>query len=380
MKTILIFSWFYLPYIGGAELFVKAITARLGGRFRFVIVTCRAHRKLPPIEQSEQVTVLRVGFGNRVDKFLYPMFAVRRALALERVDLLHAIMVNASAVAAYAFSKLTGKPALLTLQEGDSEAYAREYLGPLFPIYPRLHRPFDRIHAISGFLERQAVTYGADAASIRVIPNGVDTEVFHPEPTPAQRDATVRLRAQLGLEQKRVIVSVSRLVPKNGLDTLVEAMVRLRKHHPEVALVLVGAGGERERLESKAAEIGVRESVVFVGEVQHEDTADYLRLADAFVRPSKSEGLGSAFLEAMASGLPVVATPVGGIPDFLEHEVTGLFCEPDDAESVAAAVGRLLSDGSLSRRLSAGGVRLVEARYRWEQVAEEMATLYEELL
>lgn len=380
MKTILIFSWFYLPFIGGAELFVKAITDRLGGRFRFVIVTARADRKLPALETSEHVSVVRTGFGNRTDKYLYPLFALRRAFALERVDAVHAIMVNASAVAAYAFSKWSGKPTLLTLQEGDTERYARDYLGPLFPIYPRLHRPFDRIHAISRFLESQAVAYGANPSSIRVIPNGVDTKLFHPEETAAEKDTTARLRTELGVGQRRVIVSVSRLVPKNGLDSLVQSMVHLRKHHPDTTLVLVGGGAERSALESMAVKLGVGDVVVFAGKVPHESTADYLRLADAFVRPSRSEGLGSAFLEAMASGVPVVATPVGGIPDFLEHEVNGLFCEPDDAQSVAAAIERVLTDAPLSRELADAGARLVDARYRWEQIAEEMAELYDELL
>ena len=180
MKTIVIFSWFYLPFIGGAELFVKAITDRLGYRYRFVIVTARADRKLAAIDESERVSVVRVGLGNRSDKFMYPLFALKWALASEHVDLVHAIMVNASAVAAYLFSKMKRVPTLLTLQEGDTEDYAREYLRLLFPVYPRLHRTFDRIHAISRFLEQQAITYGADTETIRVIPNGVDTEVFRP--------------------------------------------------------------------------------------------------------------------------------------------------------------------------------------------------------
>ena len=376
MKTIVIFSWFYLPFIGGAELFVKAITDRLGYRYRFVIVTARADRKLAAIDESERVSVVRVGLGNRSDKFMYPLFALKWALASGHVDLVHAIMVNASAVAAYLFSKMKRVPTLLTLQEGDTEDYAREYLRLLFPVYPRLHRTFDRIHAISRFLEQQAITYGADTETIRVIPNGVDTEVFRP----GESDASAKLRTRLGLDGKRVVVSVSRLVPKNGLDTLVEAMPRLRREHPDVALVLVGTGLEKRHLESKADELGVSDAVVLVGEVPHEETADYLRLAHAFVRPSRSEGLGSAFLEAMASGVPVVATPVGGIPDFLDPEVTGLFCKPNDPESVAGAIGRLFTDHALSQNLRVGGLRLVQARYRWDQVADRIAAVYEELL
>ena len=174
MKTIVIFSWFYLPFIGGAELFVKAITDRLGYRYRFVIVTARADRKLAAIDESERVSVVRVGLGNRSDKFMYPLFALKWALASEHVDLVHAIMVNASAVAAYLFSKMKRVPTLLTLQEGDTEDYAREYLRLLFPVYPRLHRTFDRIHAISRFLACD----GRVLKLCHIFRHGVDVLVF----------------------------------------------------------------------------------------------------------------------------------------------------------------------------------------------------------
>ena len=374
MKTVVVFSWFYLPFIGGAELFVKAVTDRLAGRFRFVIVTARAERSLPKIEENEHVRILRTGFGLGVDKFLYPLSAVRRSLSLPRVDLVHAIMVNASAVAAYGFTRLCPRPTLLTLQEGDSEDYVRDYLGPLFPLYPRLHRPFDRIHSISHFLKEQAVGYGADPRTIRIVPNGVDIDIFSPGPSEKE------LRDELELSNRRVLVSVSRLVPKNGLDIVVDALPRLLAHHPETVLVLVGDGSERQALEARAEKLAVRGAVRFVGAVEHERTVDYLRLADVFVRPSRSEGLGSAFLEAMAAGVPVIATPVGGIPDFIRDGETGLFAEPGSAEGVARAVSRILSDDALAKRLSDAGLALVRSGYRWDMVAEQIAELYEELL
>ena len=286
MKTVVVFSWFYLPFIGGAELFVKAVTDRLAGRFRFVIVTARAERSLPKIEESEHVRILRTGFGRGVDKYIYPLSAIRRSLSLPRVDLVHSIMVNASAVAAYGLTRLRPCPTLLTLQEGDSEDYVRDYLGPLFPIYPRLHRPFDRIHSISHFLKDQAVGYGADRTTIRVVPNGVDTDIFSPGPSNEE------LRDALELSNKRVLVSVSRLVPKNGIDIVVAALPLLLAQYPETVLVLVGDGSERRTLEARAEKVGVRGAVRFVGSVEHERTVDYLRLADVFVRPSRSEGLG----------------------------------------------------------------------------------------
>jgi phosphatidylinositol alpha-1,6-mannosyltransferase len=173
---------------------------------------------------------------------------------------------------------------------------------------------------------------------------------------------------------------VSRLVPKNALDDLIRAMPAIQESHPNTALLLVGEGGERCRLESMASELGIRENVRFAGSVEHREIARYLQLSDVFVRPSRSEGLGSAFLEAMACGVPVVGTPVGGIVDFLRDGENGLFCEPNRPETIADTVLRLLNDADLAKRLSHTGRRLVERDYTWDRVAERIGGIYEELL
>jgi glycosyltransferase involved in cell wall biosynthesis len=377
-RTIVVLSWFYLPFIGGAELFVKAVTERLEKRFHFEIITARAKRTLPRIERRNGVTIRRVGTGWWIDKFVYPLPALGSILMHRPVHLVHSVMVNAAAVTAFLYLRLKRRPSLLTLQEGDSEAYVKSWLGPFFPVYPLLHRPFDRIHAISSFLEAQAVGYGADPKKIHIVPNGVDTEIFNPGARASE--AAAELRHGLGLDEKRVLISVSRLVPKNGLQDLIRAMPRILRDQPRATLLLVGGGEDRARLETTARELGLGDHIRFIGEVSHEDTAKYLMLADVFVRPSVSEGLGSAFLEAMACGVPVVGTPVGGIVDFLRDGETGLFCRPKEPESVASAVGRLLSDDDLARRLSRNGRLVVEADYRWDTVAERIGAIYDEML
>ena len=378
MKTILVLSWFYHPFIGGAELFARAIAERLSDRYRFIIVTARMDKQLPSSETDEGTTIFRVGGGRRSDKFTYPLVALKKSLQLESVDLVHNIMVNASAVAAYFYLKLRSKPSLLTLQEGDSEEYVRDYLGPFFPIYPRLHRPFDRIHAISSFLRDEAVRHGADAKSVTVVPNGVDLRAFDREAWPPEEIEDLRRR--LDLVGKRIIVSVSRLVSKNAIGDLLRALPVVLEHHPDAALLLVGDGNQRHRLETLASELGVRDRVRFAGSVEHRETAKHLLLSEVFVRPSTSEGLGSAFLEAMACGTPVVGTPVGGIVDFLRDGETGLFCEPRQPASVAAAVDRVLSERATAERLSEQGRELVRRDYDWNKIAEDIATIYEELL
>jgi phosphatidylinositol alpha-1,6-mannosyltransferase len=209
----------------------------------------------------------------------------------------------------------------------------------------------------------------------------VDERIFHPASGAGTGpDVSDELRRSLGLSNRRVIVSVSRLVAKNGLDRLVEAMPVLLRTVPEAALVLVGDGSKRQELSHLARRLGVEKDVHFVGEVAHEQTARYLRFADVFCRPSRSEGLGSAFLEAMATGVPVVATPVGGIPDFLRHGQNGLLVERPTPERLAATLEELMVDPDLARRVSRAGLELVRDRYRWDRIADEIGELYDELL
>ena len=374
---MLVFAWFYLPFVGGAELFLRAITERLRDRFDFVIVTVRLRRSLPAVESHQGATIVRVGVGTALDKFLYLAAAPLRALRLGRFDVVHAVMVSGGAFAAAAYLKARPRPSLLTLQDGDSEEYVRRYLGPLFRAYAPLHRRFDRVHAISSYLAARAVRYGVRPETVTVIPNGCDPHLFD-EPPSAEEQAT--LRRALALEGARVVVSVSRLVLKNGLDRLLQAFPAVLAAVPEAALLLVGEGEDRAALERQAALLGIAARVRFAGGVPHADVARYLRLGEVFVRPSLSEGLGTAFLEAMACGLPVVGTRTGGIPDFLTDGQTGLFCDPARPETITEAIVRLLADPALARALGQAGRTLVSARYRWEAVAEQIAAAYEELL
>src|SRR6185503_1333769 len=169
------------------------------------------------------------------------------------------------------------------------------------------------------------------------------------------------LARALALEGARGVVSVSRLVLKNGLDRLLQAFPAVLREVPNAALLLVGEGEDRPMLEGTADALGIAARVRFAGAVPHARIADYLRL---------SEGLGSAFLEAMACGVPIVGTRAGGIPDFLEEGRTGLFCDPDRPDTIAAALVRLLREPQLARTLARNGRALVAERYRWEAVAE----------
>ena len=162
---------------------------------------------------------------------------------------------------------------------------------------------------------------------------------------------------------------------KNGVDTLIKAFAEVCKKFPDAKLHVVGDGLLRRKLEELSGDLGIANNVKFFGALAYEKIPQYLAKADVFVRPSRSEGLGTAFLEAMAMGLPVVGTRVGGIPDFLEHERTGLFTNVDDAEDLARQITRLFTDGALYEKLSRNGREVVQKTYTWETIARTMKNI-----
>ena len=209
---------------------------------------------------------------------------------------------------------------------------------------------------------------------IQIAP-GIDTYHFAPIDDAAKKSA---LRAQLGLEEKQVIISVGRLVHRKGQDRLVQALARLREEFPRVHLLLVGEGPHRARLESLATRLGVRDSITFLGRLQLEQLPLYLSISDIFAMPSRDrlaglevEGLGIVYLEASSCALPVIVGRSGGAPDALIDGETGLLVDGDDVDSITNACAQLLREPSLARSMGAKGRGWVISHWSWDRWAAE---------
>lgn len=353
---ILIFSLAYDPMIGGAEVAVKEITNRLSPQeFEFDMVTLRFDSAHPVRERIGNVNVYRVGAG----KNLFPFMAARLASKLHKenpYDAAWAIMANWAGFAALFFKYFyPGVTFILTLQEGDPLEYIEGKVRLVRGLWKKIFTKADRVQAISTFLAEWAkrVGYGGEVA---VIPNGVDTRKFE-NPSPHVTGETVR------------IITTSRLVEKNGVGDVIEAMKFLPANF---IFQIVGTGPLEKELKEKAKTLGVGERVEFIGFALPENIPSYLHKADIFIRPSLSEGMGNSFIEAMAAGLPVIATPVGGIPDFLKNEETGLFVEPKNPRQIAFQIQKLVSDRVLRDKIVINAKRMVQERYDWDLIAEEM--------
>lgn len=363
---VLLFSTAYLPHIGGAELALKEITDRLPG-VEFDLMTAKLKRGLPDFERVGNINVHRIGAGNKIlDKPLLSNLGFLKAINLhkkKKYDLIHGVMASQGSAAAYLFKFFYPKmPFVLTLQEGD--------LGRNSPFdrfwQRRIIKKADAITVISGYLADFAKRYNKNA-SLHIVPNGVDLKKYQAPRIRNQND-----------NEKKVITTVSRLVKKNGIDILIEAAKELEIDNWE--LKIIGGGPEEKRLKNLAKKSGIAEKTKFIGSVSNEEVPKYLAEADVFVRPSRSEGLGSAFLEAMAAGIPIIGTNVGGIPDFLEDGKTGLFVKTDDPKDLAEKIDTVLGDEKLRKGLSENGRKLVEERYNWDKIAGQMKGVYHEII
>jgi glycosyltransferase involved in cell wall biosynthesis len=199
-----------------------------------------------------------------------------------------------------------------------------------------------------------------DAARIDVIPTGIDLARFEPRP----RDRAFRAAHGAG-DADQVLVCVGRLDRYKGHDNLLEAFAALMGEHPRARLLLVGDGRFRETLTARARSAGLAERVRFSGALR--DVRPALAAADMFVQASDEEGLPGAVLEAMAMGLPVVATDVGGTREAVDDGVTGLLVAPRNAAALAAALARLLADPGLAARFGSFGRKRVDEEFSSER-------------
>jgi phosphatidyl-myo-inositol dimannoside synthase len=235
----------------------------------------------------------------------------------------------------------------------------------------------DVITYISSYTRgRFASAFGPDAALERV-PPGVDVERFVPDEV-----ARAELRARYRLGERPVVVCLSRLVPRKGQDMLIRALPAIRERAPGAALVIVGGGPHRTALHRLVHTVGVAEHVVFTDGVPSEELPAHHAMADVFAMPCRTrgagldvEGLGIVYLEASATGVPVVAGRSGGAPETVLDGQTGVVVDGRDVEQIAQAVGDLLADPQRAAAMGAAGRQWAVEHWQWRNQAQRLARL-----
>ena len=230
----------------------------------------------------------------------------------------------------------------------------------------------DKIVANSHYTARLVKRLGIPEEKIIKTLLGVDSKKFHPSPP------DVEIRKRYGLKG-RIIISTCRLIERKGVDMVISALPRVLQSAPDVVYVIVGSGEDRERLEIIAREKGVRDKVIFAGNVSDETLLAIYNLSTLYVMPSREvldkamvEGFGISYIEASACGKPVIGGRSGGVRDAVVDGVTGILVNPVDVNEITQAIITLLNNNRFAEKLGKQGLERVQKELTWEKIASRL--------
>jgi len=396
-RCVLILTPYFFPVIGGVESNAGRLARYLAGEgLRVQVLTKRVGRELSDRDERDGVSIRRIGpRGERSASGkwrLVPAAGVWLIRHKREYDVVCCVDYRATGVAGLLARFVTGRPVVFQAQttgvlSGDNADPILRALGlaPTGRVARGVKRAIgalygraDAIACISHELEREALRCGVPRDRVHYFPNAIDMTHFRPA-TPGERDAA---RTEWHLPPDRVVcLFVGRLSLEKGLDDLLEAW---RQMQPVDALLVI-AGPD---MTGHAWDVGVSGrafverhgltgSVRFVGPVT--DAASLIRTADLVVQPSHFEALGLSAIEALASGVPVVASAVGGLLEFVVDGENGRLCPPRNPAALAACIGPLLTDAALRARLAARARDSVYVEYDERLVFGRMRALLDQL-
>ncbi|HEY4500906.1 MAG TPA: glycosyltransferase family 4 protein [Candidatus Paceibacterota bacterium] len=381
MKRILIFSLAYYPnFVSGAEAAIKEITDRIDPSYiEFHMVTLLFDRAAPRNERIGNVYVHRVGFGDAyLSKILFIPLAAFKARSLDRtlhIDAVWSMMTYMLFPAVLARTIGVRAPRVLTLQDGDSyeKVFERWFIRPIIPLLDYGFRTTSIVQTISIFLAQWPKKRGYQGP-IELIYNGANPRDIKDAVSMTEVE---EMKKKLGKKPSDVfLVNTSRLVHQKAFDDTIRALAKLPHN---IKLLVVGSGSDEAMLKKLAAELVVSDRVIFTGQVDRRVVTLYRRAADIFVAPSRSEGLGNAFISALASRLPLIATQVGGMADYVfdekhnpDKKPTAWVVDPDSPEQIAAKVQEILTNPEKAKQISAHARKMVEEKYDWDNIAKQM--------
>ncbi|MEV4428671.1 glycosyltransferase family 4 protein [Streptomyces sp. R-07] len=377
-KTLIVTNDFP-PRPGGIQAFLHNMALRLDPD-RIVVYASTWKRSREGIEATaafdaeQPFTVVR----DRTTMLLPTPRVTARATALLREHGCESVWFGAAAPLGLMAPALrrAGARRLVATTHGHEAGWAQ--LPAARQLLSRIGEGTDTITYLGEYTRSRIATALTPAAAGRMVqlPPGVDEKTFHPD------SGGTEVRARLGLSDRPVVVCVSRLVPRKGQDTLIRAMPEILRRVPDAVLLIVGGGPYEKDLHRLAAETGVAGSVRFTGAVPWSELPAHYGAGDVFAMPCRTrrggldvEGLGIVYLEASATGLPVVAGDSGGAPDAVLEGETGWVVRGESAEDTADRVAALLLDPELRARMGERGRAWVEERWRWDLLAERLREL-----
>lgn len=297
-------------------------------------------------------------------KIWLSLFSLGRYLKSEQIDILHA-NTRVTQVLAFLVSRIFHKPYVSTCHG----FFKRRVFRRLFPLWGR------KVIAISEPVKQHLMEdFAVRAEDIRVIHNGVDVSRFQVW----TKEERARKKKMLGLSEGIVVGIIARLSDVKGHIYLFQAMPEVLRRFPETRLMLVGEGRMKDELVALGRELGISQNVSFFDSVS--DTAGMLCAMDIFVLPSLKEGLGLSLMEAMASGLAVIGSRIGGIRSLISEGENGLLVSPGEAGELTQAILKLIADGKMRRALGDNARAFIEKNFPEEKMLRDTERVYQECL
>lgn len=381
LKIMILTDYYYPHEGGGVEKVIFEVSKRLQKLGCDIIVLTLNTRKTLKSENHEGGKVYRANCvdltgntGIQLSVSLEAIFEIARVCKEEKPDILHANnRFFFTTLCAVALKGLLKRPLVMTAHLGPM-ALEKGWLDFVIKVYERtiskwIFRRSDCIIAVSRAVKQHIVNLGVEPSKVKVIPNGVSLKDYIPMQKSSHRSEQC---------MSKRIVTVGRLIQNKGIHHLIDAAPEVLQRFPSTEFIIVGEGPMRTELESRAKEKCVSHAFRFHGFVPK--VSDILNTNDIFVRPSLTEGMPLAVLEAMACGLPVVATRVAGTPEIVIDHETGILVNVGDVENLAEALMELLGNTELAKKYGVRARELVEKRHSWEGNATMMLNLYKEIL
>ncbi len=364
------------PY-SGLEGAAYNLAINMAHRGHEVSVFTTAIDSKDSIEKYENMTIYRYGTNFRMFYRHISFNLLFKPLKYD-VDIVHAHS-NESILAALLYTKRKKIPLILTYHGDVFGYYGGFILKTSVYFYNRL---VNKLLSYANIIISPSEYFIEESRFLRkykdkiiAIPNGINIKEFD---VPYLKE---ECREKLGLIDKNIILFVGNIHPYKGTDVLIKAMPKIVKHVPDTELVFVGKGVMKNALEMLSKRLGVENYVKFAGFVEDGLKPFYYNAADVFCLPStmSTESFGIVNLEAMACGVPIVASKVGGIPDVVKDGENGLLVPPKDSEALADAIIYLLKNEDVREKMGKNGRKKVED-YPWERIAEETEKVYSSLM
>lgn len=382
---ILMLNYEYPPLGGGAAVATAALAQGLAARgVQVDVVTagtgtaadrCTPQSRHDAFEhpslrvfrvRSSRTGVHQARMGDAASYLIAALPLIRQLMRIHTYDTIH-VFFSLPTGAVLPLLDLRGTPVVVSLRGSDVPGYdlhnrtlqvAHSLLAPLTRW---IWRRADRVVAVCESLGQLALQTCPDLR-YSVLPNGVDLSLFHPR-TDSRQPGPIRCLA------------VARLIERKGLGDLIRAMALLERGRFQ--LEIVGGGSDEMVLRDLAAEHGLTEEVRFLGPLPRAEVARRYRGADMFTLPSSAEAFGNVFAEALASGLPIVGSSIGGIPDLVEHGTNGLLVQSGNIEALAGAIRYLADDPGMRQEMAQRNRAKAEANLEWSQVTRRYLATYE---